>query len=383
MAATAVLPGLRAGGLVIDPPVVLAPMAGITNRAFRRLCRQFGAGLYVSEMVTSRALVAGDAETQDMVRFHPSEDPRSLQLFGVDPQVIAQAVRLVVDAGAADHIDLNFGCPVPKVTRRGGGSALPWKEDLFAAIVESAVSAAGGRVPVTVKMRKGIDDDHLTYLRAGETAAKAGVAWVALHGRTAAQMYSGAADWDAIARLKQHLEPFGTPVLGNGDIFSAADAVAMVRRTGCDGVVVGRGCLGRPWLFAQLAAAFAGQQVPDDPDIAGVIATYRRHAELLVEEYGQVRGCREIRKHHAWYFKGFRVPQRVRLGLGLVESLEDIEALTSAIDADQPWPGAPAEGPRGRTGPPRRVALPDGWLDSTCLSSGADLSDAEVSTSGG
>lgn len=354
---------LALGSLRIDPPVVLAPMAGITNRAYRRLCRQYGAGLYVSEMVTSRGLVEGDAETRDMVRFHPSEHPRSLQLFGTDPDIVARAVRIVADEGLADHIDINFGCPVPKVTRRGGGSALPWKRDLFEAIVTGAVRAAGD-LPVTVKMRKGIDEDHLTYLRAGETAARAGVAWVALHGRTAAQMYSGRADWDAIARLKEHLAPYGTPVLGNGDIFEAADALAMVARTGCDGVVVGRGCLGRPWLFAELAAAFEGRPSPPPPDIRGVIAAYHRHAELLVEEYGEHRGCREIRKHHAWYFKGFRVRREVRQALGLVESLAQVRQLTGQIDQEQPWPGPAAEGSRGRTGPPRRVALPDGWLDS-------------------
>lgn len=377
------LPPLVAGGLRVDPPVVLAPMAGITNRAYRRLCREFGAGLYVSEMVTSRGLVEGDAETRDMVRFHSGEAPRSVQFFGVDPLIMGRAVRLVVEQDLADHIDLNFGCPVPKVTRRGGGSALPWKQDLFEAIVTSAVTAADGAVPVTVKMRKGIDDDHLTYLRAGETAARAGVAWVALHGRTAAQMYSGQADWDAIARLKDHLARFDTPVLGNGDIFSADDALSMVQATGCDGVVVGRGCLGRPWLFAQLAAAFEGRPIPADPGIDGVTATYRRHAELLIEEYGERRGCREIRKHHAWYFKGFRVQRQVRQGLGLVESLVDIDALLSQIEPGQPWPGDAAEGPRGRTGPQRRVALPEGWLDSTCLAPSQDLSEAEVATSGG
>jgi nifR3 family TIM-barrel protein len=377
------LPALAAGGLTVDPPVVLAPMAGITNRAFRRLCRQYGAGLYVSEMITSRALVERDPETMDMISFHPSEQPRSLQLYGVDPAVVAEAVRIVVAEDRADHIDLNFGCPVPKVTRKGGGSALPWKADLFEAIVTGAVRAAQGQVPVTVKMRKGIDDDHLTFLRAGRTAARAGVAWVALHGRTASQMYSGRADWAAIAELKEQLAPYGTPVLGNGDIFSAADAVAMVRRTGCDGVVVGRGCLGRPWLFGQLAAAFEGRPVPADPAAAQVCATYRRHAALLVEEFGQAKGCREIRKHHAWYFKGFRVPAEVRHGLGLVSSLEEVDLLLGRIEQEQPWPGEPAEGPRGRTGPPRQVALPEGWLQSPCLAPGADLAAAESALSGG
>jgi nifR3 family TIM-barrel protein len=379
---TALLPPLSAGRLRVAPPVVLAPMAGITNRAFRRLCREYGAGLYVSEMVTSRGLVERDAETLDMVRFHPSEQPRSLQLYGIDPAIVAEAVRIVAAEEGADHVDLNFGCPVPKVTRKGGGSALPWKADLFASIVTAAVDAADGRIPITVKMRTGIDADHLTYLTAGEIAARAGVAWVALHARTAEQMYSGRADRSAIARLKEHVAGYGTPVLGNGDIFSADDAVAMVAATGCDGVVVGRGCLGRPWLFGQLAAAFAGTEVPPDPGIDGVITTYRRHAALLVAEFGEERGCREIRKHHAWYFKGFRVPRQIRAGLGLVTSLADIDVLTAQIEPGQPWPGEPAEGPRGRTGSPRRVALPAGWLDSPNLQSPVS-SAAETATSGG
>lgn len=259
----ATMAALVAGGFTVDPPVVLAPMAGITNRAFRRLCREQGAGLYVSEMVTSRALVERHEATLDMVRFDDDESPRSVQLYGVNPVVVSEAVRLVVGEDMADHVDLNFGCPVPKVTRKGGGSALPWKRDLFADIVQGAVRAADGRVPITVKMRKGIDEEHLTFLEAGRVARDAGVAWVALHGRTAAQMYAGTADWSAISRLVEHLDGF--PVLGNGDIFSAQDALRMVEQTGCAGVVVGRGCLGRPWLFGQLAAAFAGDPIPPTP----------------------------------------------------------------------------------------------------------------------
>lgn len=376
---------LRAGTLVVDPPVVLAPMAGVTNRAFRRLCREAGAGLYVSEMVTSRALVEGHAESLDMVRFAPDETPRSVQLYGVDPDVMARAVRMIVDNDWADHIDMNFGCPVPKVTRRGGGSALPWKRDLFRSIVRAAVGAAGDRVPVTVKIRIGIDDEHVTYLDAGRAAAEVGVAWVALHGRTAAQMYSGAADWSAIARLVDHLAPLGTPVLGNGDVWTAADALAMQHQTGCAGVVVGRGCLGRPWLFGQLAAAFAGEPIPADPGLAQVLRTLRRHAELMCADYGEAKGCREMRKHMAWYLKGYSVRSPIRLALGQISTLDELDSLLAEIDADQPANGAVLAGPRGRTGGQRPPTLPAGWLDSPYLNAAdaAELCHAELNVSGG
>jgi nifR3 family TIM-barrel protein len=375
--------GLAVGNHMITPPVVLAPMAGITNRAFRRLCREAGAGLYVSEMITSRALVERNEATLDMIRFEDDESPRSLQLYGVDPAVVAQAVRMVVTEDLADHIDLNFGCPVPKVTRKGGGSALPWKRDLFAAIVSGAVGAAQGRVPVSVKMRTGIDDDHLTYLDAGRIAADAGVAWVALHARTAAQMYSGRADWTAIARLVEHLPD--TTVLGNGDIFSAQDAIAMVEQTGCAGVVVGRGCLGRPWLFGQLVAAFAGDTIPPDPNLSTVLATLRRHAELMVEAFGELTGCREIRKHIAWYLKGYVVRRHVRAALGTVASLAELDELLAQIDPDQLADTSVMSAPRGRTGGERTPSLPEGWLDSPLLDDAGSLllREAELSVSGG
>lgn len=375
-----------------SPPVVLAPMAGITNRAFRRLCRESarasgaaGVGMYVSEMVTSRALVERSEESLDLVTFAPDESPRAVQLYGVAPGTVAAAVRLLVDEDRADHIDLNFGCPVPKVTRKGGGSALPWKRDLFRSIVHAAIDASAGRVPVSVKMRKGIDDDHLTYLDAGRAAAQEGVAWVALHGRTASQMYAGTADWDAIARLKDALTPLGTPVLGNGDIWTAQDAQRMVQRTGADGVVVGRGCLGRPWLFGQLAAAFEGRPIPAEPCLDVVLRTLRRHAQLLVDDYGEEKACRDIRKHMAWYLKGFSVRQPVRQALGTVTSLVELDDLLGQIDVDQQFNLDVGSGPRGRTSGNRTPALPDGWLD-TCdidAQTQALVARAEISVSGG
>jgi nifR3 family TIM-barrel protein len=374
---------LRIGPIEVTVPVVLAPMAGITNTAFRRLCREYGAGLYVSEMITSRALVERNATTMRLIRHHESETPRSVQLYGVDPVTVGRAARLLVEEDRADHIDLNFGCPVPKVTRKGGGSALPWKTDLFGAIVRSAVENAGG-LPVTVKMRKGIDDDHLTYLDAARIAEDAGVAAIALHARTTAQFYSGQADWSAIARLKEAVTSI--PVLGNGDIWSADDAVRMMAETGADGVVVGRGCLGRPWLFGDLARAMGAESAPVDATLGFVAQAFRRHAELLVEFFeDEDRGCRDIRKHVAWYFKGYPVGGDTRASLATASSLAEIDDLLATLDLDAPYPGAAAEGQRGRAGTPKRPALPDGWLDSRDLGADAagSLADAELDHSGG
>ncbi|WP_206446894.1 tRNA dihydrouridine synthase DusB [Agrococcus sp. KRD186] len=364
--AASTLPALSIGPIALDTPVVLAPMAGITNTAFRRLCREYGAGLYVSEMITTRALVERTPATMRLISHHPSESLRSVQLYGVDPKTVEQAVAILVDEDRADHIDLNFGCPVPKVTRRGGGSALPWKRELFAAIVERAVQRAGD-IPVTVKMRKGIDDEHLTYLDAGRIAEDAGVAAVALHGRTAAQHYSGQADWDAIAALKQHVT--SVPVLGNGDIWQAEDALRMLEQTGADGVVVGRGCLGRPWLFGDLAAAFSGSDERHRPNLGQVADAFRRHAELLVEFFDEEdRACRDIRKHVAWYFKGYPIGGDARRALAAVWSLAELDELLGALDHASPYNAEGVEGQRGRAGSPRKPALPDGWLDSPELS---------------
>ena len=367
----------------LDPGVVLAPMAGITNRPFRRLCREAGAGVYVSEMITARAFLEGSERTDRLIAFDEDETPRSMQLYSVDPGVLARTVEIIRADDLADHIDLNFGCPVRKVTRKGGGAALPWKLDLYAELVEAAVTNAG-ELPVTVKMRMGIDSDHLTYLDAGEIAARAGVTWVALHARTASQYYGGHADWDAIARLKDHLAPYGTPVLGNGDIWTASDATDMQARTGCDGVVVGRGCLGRPWLFGQLADARAGRPIRPDPGVDEVARTYRRHAQLLVDAFGEHIGCREIRKHHAWYFKGFRVGSEVRQGLGRVASLAEIDALLARIEPGQQADPQVVAAPRGRTNGDRTVTLPDGWLSSRSVGlRRQELAAAEIDASGG
>ena len=353
---------LRIGPIEVEAPVVLAPMAGITNMAYRRLCREYGAGLYVCEMITSRALVERTPVSMQLIQHHESETPRSIQLYGVEPNTVAEAATILVGEDRADHIDLNFGCPVPKVTRKGGGAALPWKLDLFRDLVEKTVRAAGD-VPVTVKMRKGIDADHLTYLDAARIARDAGVAAISLHARTANEHYSGHADWSAIATLKETITDI--PVLGNGDIWSAADALRMVDETGCDGVVVGRGCLGRPWLFGDLAAAFRGEDVRAMPSLGDVATAFRRHPELLVEFFGsEEHGCRDARKHVSWYFKGYPIGGDVRSALSMASSLQEIDDLLGQLDRSAPYPGADVEGPRGRAGHAKRTALPDRWLES-------------------
>ncbi|MFF2325818.1 MULTISPECIES: tRNA dihydrouridine synthase DusB [unclassified Streptomyces] len=375
------LPLLRIGPHTVEPPVVLAPMAGITNAPFRTLCREFsgGKGLFVSEMITTRALVERNEKTMQLIHFDASETPRSIQLYGVDPVTVGKAVRMIVDENLADHIDLNFGCPVPKVTRKGGGSALPYKRPLLRAILNQAVSQAGD-LPVTIKMRKGIDDDHTTYLDAGRIAVEEGVTAVALHGRTAAQHYGGTADWDAIARLKEHVPEI--PVLGNGDIWSADDARRMMRETGCDGVVVGRGCLGRPWLFGDLVSAFEGTETRRAPGLREVADVMLRHATLLGEWIGdETRGVIDFRKHVAWYLKGFSVGSEMRKRLAITSSLDELGSQLQELDLDQPWPDG-ADGPRGRTSGNNRVVLPDGWLKDPYDCAGVSA-DAELDTSGG
>ena len=380
---------LTLGPLTVPVPVVLAPMAGITNAAYRRLCAEQGAGLYVCEMITSRGLVERDATTLKMLVFDDLETTRSVQLYGTDPSYVGKATEILCAEYGVHHVDLNFGCPVPKVTRKGGGGALPWKRGLLAEILSAAVAAAAPYdVPVTMKTRKGLDDDHLTYLDAGRIAQESGVVAIALHGRTVAQSYSGRADWDSIAALVEHVD---IPVLGNGDIWEAGDALRMVDQTGAAGVVVGRGCLGRPWLFRDLAAAFspdssvkAVETAPTTlPTLGEVRTMMRRHAELLSEHMGEERGCTEFRKHVSWYLKGFRAGGELRHSLALVDSLASLDGLLADLDPDEPFPVSELGTPRGRQGSPReRVVLPEGWLDDTDGTSLRLTEDASETTGG-
>jgi nifR3 family TIM-barrel protein len=273
---------------------------------------------------------------------------------------MGEAVRRVLGEVGVDHIDLNFGCPARKITRHGGGSALPLRPRLFAAVVGAAVDAAGD-VPVTVKMRVGLDEQHRTWLVAGRLAEDAGAAAVAVHARTAEQLYSGVADWSTIARLKEVVTT--VPVLGNGDIWEAQDAIGMMRATGCDGVVIGRGCLGRPWLFRDLVAAFAGEPVPAPPSLGEIVDMVRTHGEMLAEWFGEESGVRELRKHTGWYLQGFSVGRPLRGALRSMSTLDELHRLLDELDPDLPFPRSALRMQRGHTTGPRPVRLPAGWLD--------------------
>jgi nifR3 family TIM-barrel protein len=373
---------VKIGPLDVDPPVVLAPMAGVTNVAFRRLCRQYGAGLYVSEMVTARALLEGNARTLRMSSFGEDEPVRSLQLYGTDPRVMGAAVRRLVEEIGVDHVDLNFGCPAAKVTKKGGGGALPIHRVLFRDIVRAAVGAAAGAgVPVTVKTRIGIDDDHVSFLDAGRIAEDEGGAAIALHARTVEQLYSGEADWARIGELKAHVSSI--PVLGNGDIWEASDALRMMASTGCDGVVVGRGCLGRPWLFRDLADAFAGRPLQAPPSLGEVAATMATHARLLVDLLGEDQGCRDFRKHVAWYLTGYPVGGARRKAMAMVSTLDELDAHLAELDPSEPFPESARRTKRGHTNGPRPVHLPPGWLDDAALADPTPPEGADVLVSGG
>jgi nifR3 family TIM-barrel protein len=350
---------LALGPLELWPPVVLAPMAGVTNAAFRRICRRYGAGLYVSEMVNARGLAEGGTKSWELAAFDPDESPRSIQLYGTDPNAVGRAVRRLVADGRVDHVDLNFGCPVRKVTRHGGGSAVPVRPRLLAALVGAAVAAADG-APVTIKVRLGVDDELLTYLDAGRVAEDEGAAAISLHARTAAQLYSGRADWDAIARLKAHVT---IPVLGNGDIWTAADAMAMLSATGADGVVIGRGCLGRPWLFRDLADAFDGRPPRPAPNLGEVGAILVDHARLLAERRGEDAGLRDMRKHTGWYLTGYPVGRDVRQRLSCVRTMQELTAIIETLEPELTAPTELADSPRGTRAGPQTVTLPQGWRD--------------------
>lgn len=370
---------LHLGGLRVWPPVVLAPMAGVTNYPFRTLCQGFGAGLYVSEMITARPLAEGNDKTRKLADFGADERVRSLQLYGVDPYFVGEAVKWLVGEGRVDHIDMNFGCPVRKVTRKGGGAAIPLKPRLLSNIVRAAV-AHSESVPVTIKFRLGIDETTLTYLTAGQIAEDEGCAAVGLHARTAAQLYDGEARWESVGELKSRL---GIPVLGNGDIWEAHDALRMMRTTGCDGVIVGRGCLGRPWLFRDLSDVFDGREPENPPKLGEIVEIMLKHAGLLSEWFGnEGAAVRAFRRHATWYTKGFRGSAELRQRLMSAASLGELDERLSSLDGDLPFPPSAMRVPRGKASGTQKVSLPEGYLTQTDDETPPDP-DAEDATSGG
>lgn len=368
---------IRLGDLHVWPPVVLAPMAGVTDVPFRSLCRDHSAagraarndderlasaapGLFVNQMITARAWLEGHVKTLKLAEFGADESPRSIQLYGTVPAEVGETVRRLVDSGAVDHIDMNFGCPVPKVTKHGGGAALPVRHRLLRRIVAAAVEGAGD-VPVTIKFRMGVADDIMTFKETGRIAEGEGCQAIALHARTAEQLYSGHARWEAIAELKQVVTTI--PVLGNGDIWEPADALEMMRTTGCDGVVIGRGCLGRPWLFEALSAAFDGEPLPALPSFGDVAATMQRHAELLVDWYGNEGALRQFRKHALWYLMGFPIGGELRNRFARFNTLDELRSLVAMVDPHEPFPIEVLRKPRSHTGGPRAVQLPERWVE--------------------
>ena len=367
------------GKISIWPPVILAPMAGVTDVPFRSLCRSYmdqglavssqdtvkpnhAPGLFVNQMITARAFVEENKKTMKLAEFGENESPRSIQLYGTEPRSIKEAVQKLLASEYVEHIDLNFGCPVPKVTRHGGGGALPYKQNLFRKIIKSAVGAAKDEIPITVKFRMGIDDNHLTYLTAGKIAEEEGASAISLHARTVKQLYSGQADWVAIRKLKEHIKTI--PVFGNGDIWEAHDAIEMMKVSNADGVVIGRGCLGRPWLFKQLGEIFSGKEASQFPTLGEVGDAMLAHAEAVVEWNGSQTALRMFRKHASWYLTGFAVGKDIRRKIQQINSLDDLTSIISNFDTELSLPLDAYRIPRSHTGGPKDVSLPDGWLEN-------------------
>ncbi|MCR4732549.1 MAG: tRNA dihydrouridine synthase DusB [Lachnospiraceae bacterium] len=312
---------LTIGTVELDNPLVLAPMAGVTDLPFRLLCKEMGAGLVCMEMISAKALYYKNKNTRDMLHIDPRERPVSLQLFGSDPDCIAEMAKEIEELPFA-VLDINMGCPVPKVFGNGDGSALMKDPKLVAQIVEKTAKAI--KKPVTVKMRTGVDDQHINAPEIAHICEECGAAAVAVHGRTREQYYSGQADWNVIAEVKRRVK---IPVIGNGDIKSAKDVLEMKRITNCDGFMIGRGAEGNPWIFRQILHALeTGEELPK-PSIEEMCDVVLRHARMVVEEKGEDRGIREMRKHAAWYTAGYRNSSRFRGLMNEAKTYEDLEQL--------------------------------------------------------
>ena len=312
---------MKIGNVTLDNPYILAPMAGVTDLPFRLLCKEQGAGLLCMEMISAKALQYKNKNTKALLSIHPQEYPVSLQLFGSDPKIISEMAKEIEEL-PFQILDINMGCPVPKVVKNGEGSALMKDPKLIYEIVSQTVRAI--QKPVTVKIRKGFDDDHVNAVEVAKVIEEAGASAVAVHGRTREQYYSGKADWEIIRRVK---EAVSIPVIGNGDVTSGERALAMREQTGCDGVMIGRGAQGNPWIFHELVEYDRTGVLPPRPSKEVIKATMLRHARLQIEFKGDYLGIREMRKHVAWYTKGMKGSAKLRDEINQVESYEELKQL--------------------------------------------------------
>ena len=320
---------LMIGNVVLDNPIILAPMAGVTDLPFRVLCREQGAGLICMEMVSAKAILYNNKNTEELMEIHPDEHPVSLQLFGSDPDILSQIAARIEDR-PFDILDLNMGCPVPKVVNNGEGSALMRDPKLVEEILRKLVKAV--KKPVTVKIRKGFDDEHVNAVEIARIAEDCGVAAIAVHGRTRQQYYSGRADWEIIAKVKEAVQ---IPVIGNGDVTGPDSALAMLRQTGCDGVMVGRGAQGNPWIFKQIPHFLETGTYLAPPTPEEKYEMILRHAELLCRVKGEYTAVREMRKHLSWYTVGMPHSAKFRQMINTLESMEALKLAVETIFGEQ------------------------------------------------
>ena len=316
---------LKIGNVTLPNNLILAPMAGVTDLPFRLLCKEQGAGLLCMEMVSAKAIMYKNRNTQSLLEIDPRENPVSLQLFGSDPDIISNIAH-EIEERPFDLLDINMGCPVPKIVRNGEGSALMKNPKLVYELVSATVKAI--QKPVTVKIRKGFDDEHVNAVEIAKIIEEAGASAVAVHGRTREQYYSGKADWDIIRQVKEAVH---IPVIGNGDVTSGEKAVAMQEQTGCDGVMIARGAQGNPWIFSELIAYEKTGEMPKRPDVDEIRQMMLRHARLQLQYKGDYTGIREMRKHVAWYTKGLHNAARLRDDINSVESYEELEKILTVL----------------------------------------------------